>query len=107
MENRAEVKRINDLISFQDGAVVSQILIKGETANVTLFAFESADRPLDRRALTPHLSAEKARYQGVLTPDASRPGTRWKAHTSLRHFAGGIRMPCERELCLTMALPGR
>ena len=42
MENRPEVKRINDLISYQDGAVVSRIVIKRDTGNVTLFAFDAA-----------------------------------------------------------------
>ena len=42
MENQPEVKRVNDLISYQDGAVVSRIVIKRDTGNVTLFAFDAA-----------------------------------------------------------------
>ena len=41
MEDRAEVSRVVDLVSYQDGAVVSRIVIKRETGNVTLFAFDA------------------------------------------------------------------
>jgi quercetin dioxygenase-like cupin family protein len=56
MENRPEVTRINDLISYQDGAVVSRIVIKRETGTVTLFAFDSAQE------LSEHTTA----YDGLL-----------------------------------------
>jgi len=42
MEKWPEVKRINDLVSYEDGAVVSRIVIKRDTGNVTLFAFDAA-----------------------------------------------------------------
>lgn len=42
MDQRAEVNRVVDLVSYQDGAVVSRIIIKRETGNVTLFAFDAA-----------------------------------------------------------------
>ena len=38
----SEVARINDLISYQEGAIVSRIVIKKEAGNVTLFAFDAA-----------------------------------------------------------------
>jgi quercetin dioxygenase-like cupin family protein len=34
-----EVSRVVDLVSYQEGAVVSRIIVKRETGNVTLFAF--------------------------------------------------------------------
>jgi quercetin dioxygenase-like cupin family protein len=59
MENRPEVTRINDLISYQDGAVVSRILIKRETGNVTLFAFDAAQE------LSEHTTAYDALLQTI------------------------------------------
>ena len=41
MEDHAEVSRVVDLVSYQDGAVVSRIVIKRDTGNVTLFAFDA------------------------------------------------------------------
>src|SRR5512144_255503 len=41
MSDRAEVSRVVDLVSYQDGAVVSRIVVKRETGNVTLFAFDA------------------------------------------------------------------
>jgi len=34
------VSRVRDLVSYQEGAVVSRIILKRETGNVTLFAFD-------------------------------------------------------------------
>ena len=36
-----EVTRVVDLVAYQDGAVVSRIIVKRETGNVTLFAFDT------------------------------------------------------------------
>ena len=41
MSDEAEVSRAVDLVSYQDGAVVSRIVVKGKTGNVTLFAFDA------------------------------------------------------------------
>ncbi len=41
MGDRPEVSRVVDLVSYQDGAVVSRIVIKREAGNVTLFAFDA------------------------------------------------------------------
>lgn len=41
MGDRSEVSRVVDLVSYQDGAVVSRIVIKREAGNVTLFAFDA------------------------------------------------------------------
>ena len=38
----AEVSRVVDLVSYQDGAIVSRIVVKRETGTVTLFAFDAA-----------------------------------------------------------------
>jgi quercetin dioxygenase-like cupin family protein len=36
-----EVSRVVDLVSYQEGAVVSRVVVKGGTGNVTLFAFDA------------------------------------------------------------------
>ncbi|HET7341201.1 MAG TPA: cupin domain-containing protein [Methylomirabilota bacterium] len=36
-----EVARLADLVAYQDGAVVSRIIVKRETGNVTLFGFDA------------------------------------------------------------------
>jgi quercetin dioxygenase-like cupin family protein len=36
----AEASRLADLVSYQEGSVVSRILIRRDTGNVTLFAFD-------------------------------------------------------------------
>ncbi len=41
MGDRSEVSRVVDLVSYQDGAVVSRTVIKREAGNVTLFAFDA------------------------------------------------------------------
>jgi quercetin dioxygenase-like cupin family protein len=35
------VNRVVDMVAYQDGAVVSRIVVKRETGNVTLFAFDA------------------------------------------------------------------
>jgi quercetin dioxygenase-like cupin family protein len=40
MEQPPHVSRIADLVAYQDGSVVSRIIVKRETGNVTLFAFD-------------------------------------------------------------------
>jgi quercetin dioxygenase-like cupin family protein len=41
MSDRADVRRVVDLVSYQDGAVVSRIVVKRETGTITLFAFDA------------------------------------------------------------------
>jgi quercetin dioxygenase-like cupin family protein len=41
MNDQPAVGRVVDLVSYQDGAVVSRIVVKGETGSVTLFAFDA------------------------------------------------------------------
>jgi quercetin dioxygenase-like cupin family protein len=41
MEQPPHVSRVADLVSYQNGAVVSRIIIKRDTGNVTLFAFDA------------------------------------------------------------------
>jgi quercetin dioxygenase-like cupin family protein len=36
----AEVVRLTDLVSYQEGSVVSRTIVKRDTGNVTLFAFD-------------------------------------------------------------------
>jgi quercetin dioxygenase-like cupin family protein len=45
VSDQLDVSRLVDLVSYQDGAVVSRIIVKRETGNVTLFAFD-ADQEL-------------------------------------------------------------
>ena len=37
---RAQILRIAELVDYQDGAIVSRIVVKAETGSVTLFAFD-------------------------------------------------------------------
>ena len=37
---RAEILKIAELVEYQDGSVVSRIVVKAETGTVTLFAFD-------------------------------------------------------------------
>ena len=37
---RAQPLKLADLVEYQDGSVVSRIVVKAETGNVTLFAFD-------------------------------------------------------------------
>jgi len=41
MDEQAEVSQVRNLVSYQDGAVVSRMILKRETGNVTLFAFDT------------------------------------------------------------------
>ena len=41
MEAKSDVSRVEDLIAYQDGGIVSRIVLKRETGNVTLFAFDA------------------------------------------------------------------
>jgi quercetin dioxygenase-like cupin family protein len=41
VSDRPEVSRVVDLVSYQEGAVVSRIIVKRDTGNVTLFAFDA------------------------------------------------------------------
>ena len=59
MGDQSEVSRVVDLVSYQDGAVVSRIIIKRETGNVTLFAFDAGQE------LTEHTSPYDALVQVV------------------------------------------
>ena len=59
MGDQSEASRVVDLVSYQDGAVVSRIIIKRETGNVTLFAFDAGQE------LTEHTSPYDALVQVV------------------------------------------
>lgn len=41
MVEQPEVSRVVDLVAYQEGAIVSRVLVKRETGNVTLFAFDA------------------------------------------------------------------
>jgi quercetin dioxygenase-like cupin family protein len=38
-----EVKQLSDLLQFQDGAIVSRVLLKNKGGSVTLFAFAAGE----------------------------------------------------------------
>jgi quercetin dioxygenase-like cupin family protein len=40
---RGEVKEIVDLLQYQDGSIVSQVLLKNKGGSVTLFAFDTGE----------------------------------------------------------------
>ena len=41
MTDHSEVSRVVDQVSYQEGAIVSRIVVKREAGNVTLFAFDT------------------------------------------------------------------
>ena len=59
MSDRPEVSRIVDLVSYQAGAIVSRIVVRGETGNVTLFAFDAGQE------LSEHTAPYDALVQGL------------------------------------------
>jgi quercetin dioxygenase-like cupin family protein len=40
---RAEVRKLEDLLQYQDGSVVSRVLLKNKGGTVTLFAFDEGE----------------------------------------------------------------
>lgn len=54
------MRRIVDLVSYQEGAVGSRIVVKRESGNVTLFAFAAGEE------LSEHMKA-LSRFKMVLT----------------------------------------
>jgi len=40
---RAEILKIAELVDYQDGSIVSRIVVKADTGNVTLFAFDQGE----------------------------------------------------------------
>jgi quercetin dioxygenase-like cupin family protein len=59
MDNEPEVLRVVDLVAYQDGAVVSRIVVKKDTGNITLFAFDAGQQ------LTEHTTPYDALVQVV------------------------------------------
>ena len=41
MDEESEVRRVVDMVSYQEGAVVSRVVIKRKSGKVTLFAFDA------------------------------------------------------------------
>jgi quercetin dioxygenase-like cupin family protein len=41
--SNAEVKQLGELLQYQDGAIVSRVLLKNQGGTVTLFAFDRAE----------------------------------------------------------------
>ena|ERR1043165_4814376 len=41
--SRAEVKPLGELLQYQDGSIVSRVLLKNKGGTVTLFAFEQGE----------------------------------------------------------------
>ena len=42
-EQKPEVKKLSDLLQYQEGAVVSRVLLKNKGGTVTLFAFDEGE----------------------------------------------------------------
>jgi quercetin dioxygenase-like cupin family protein len=42
-ESRLEVKQLSELLQYQDGSVVSRVLLKNKGGTVTLFAFDEGE----------------------------------------------------------------
>lgn len=42
-EQKPEVKKLGDLLQYQEGAVVSRVLLKNQGGTVTLFAFDEGE----------------------------------------------------------------
>jgi quercetin dioxygenase-like cupin family protein len=42
-EQKPEVKKLSDLLQYQEGAVVSRVLLKNKGGTVTLFAFDQRE----------------------------------------------------------------
>ncbi len=53
----AEAVRVTDLVAYQEGSIVSRVLLSRDTGNVTLFAFDEG------QALTEHTSPYDALVQ--------------------------------------------
>jgi quercetin dioxygenase-like cupin family protein len=64
VSEQPEVSRVVDLVSYQDGSVVSRIVVKRDAGNVTLFAFDAGQE------LSEHTSPYDALVQ-VLEGDAA------------------------------------
>ncbi len=43
MKTEAEILNLNELLSYQHGAVVSKVLLKKSSGNITLFAFDKGE----------------------------------------------------------------
>ena len=56
MGDELQVRRVVDLVSYQAGAVVSRIVLKRDTGNITLFAFDAGQE----------LSEHTARYDALV-----------------------------------------
>ena len=41
MDDQPQVSRVVDLVGYQEGSIVSRIIVKREAGNVTLFAFDA------------------------------------------------------------------
>jgi quercetin dioxygenase-like cupin family protein len=55
----AEARRLADMIGYQEGSVVSRVLLKKKTGNVTLFAFSAG------QGLSEHTTPFEALLYGV------------------------------------------
>ena len=56
MGDELQVRRVVDLVSYQAGAIVSRIVLKRDTGNITLFAFDAGQE----------LSEHTARYDALV-----------------------------------------
>lgn len=83
----AEVKQLVDLLQYQDGSIVSRVLLKNQGGTVTLFAFDAGEglsehtAPFDALVVVTEGEAEvdiagesyKVRQGETITLPANRP----------------------------------
>ena len=50
VDGTAKALKIVDLVNYQDGSVVSRVIVKQKTGNVSLFAFDVAQELSEHRA---------------------------------------------------------
>ena len=68
---RAELPRIPELVDYQDGSIVSRIVVKAETGNVTLFAFDEDQELSEHTArfdALVHVKRKSIATEGVFCP---------------------------------------
>ena len=75
MAEHSEVSRVVDLVAYQDGAIVSRIVLKREAGNVTLFAFD-AGQELSEHTVPYDALVQVVEGEAAITID----GRPWRLH---------------------------
>ena len=105
MDKGVEVNRLVDLIEYQDGSIVSRIIMKGRNGNVTLFGFDVGQQlsehttPHDALA---HVIDGEAEVTIAAKPYRLRPG---EAVTMPAHQPHAVKAISRFKMVLTMIHP--